>query len=336
MLSCTNERRGDDSWGFFDPAESKIYKGLGGISGGVHEFIECESGFGHTRKGTTGEITIPNAHPFDIGNIIGAHNGMVFNHDELNTKYNREHAVDSMHIFSHLHEGKNLDEIRGYGSIQWVEKDSPNNIYLCRVTSEAELAIAAIEDDDSKTVGVVWSSDTNHLKAALKVSGVKFSEYKVEVGVVYLVQKGNLYKTDKTHSFSNRWTSEMNLDWRQGRLDVYTPSTDYQSWLSQRRGQTRHERKGILSDEDRNFWKQIRLAKTGEEKEESRSTKSVAVFEDTLVDIPDSIKESSIDWHRLIRHGGSEYSMKHEGWVSFDAKVGKFKVGTVGTGPTYL
>lgn len=343
MLALGNERRGDDSWGFYDSMGTKVIKGLGAMSASVHEFVDFEAGFGHTRRGTTGAITVPNAHPFEIGNIIGAHNGIIFNHEELNSKYNRDHQVDSMHIFSHLNEGKGLEELRGYGAIQWIEKDSPKDIYVCKVSSEGELSIAAIENESGKTVGVVWSSDGNHLKAALKVAGVRYTEFKVETGVVYLAQGGNLYKTERKLGFADRFTSEIGRDWRQGMISSDNSVSSYESWLSNRRGQTQLSNEGDKSDsgslfEEESLWHELHAAKNWEKEEEeviesavesfsNQDTRSLVVVNDNAISIPPVLKDSDVDFKTMVQTGRSEFSFLIGDWVSFDKKRGQFFVG---------
>ena len=38
---------------------------------------------GHTRLKTTGKISLDNAHPFHIGSVIGTHNGIIYNHEDI-------------------------------------------------------------------------------------------------------------------------------------------------------------------------------------------------------------------------------------------------------------
>lgn len=215
VLAFGNAKRGDDSWGFWNGSRNEVTRGLGSIEKGIHRVFNSKYGFGHTRKGTCGAITIPNAHPFEIGDIVGAHNGMIMNHSELNTKYKREHEVDSMHIFSHLNESRGLDDIRGYGAIEWMKKNSPGKIYLCRL-SGGDLSIRGIAGPDGKEVGIVWSSDDNHLKTALMASGFDSSEYQVEQNKVFLVEGGELFKTDKTLQLAERFSQESSYSWEDG------------------------------------------------------------------------------------------------------------------------
>ncbi len=268
MLSLGNEGRGDDSWGFYN--HNELIKGLGGISKSLYKFVKSEGGFGHTRRATTGSISVPNAHPFDIGSVIGAHNGIVFNHDELNKKYRRNHEVDSMHIFSHLSDGKDLEEIRAYGSIQWVDKEDVSKIKLCRL-SGGELGIAALENRKGGTIGVVWSSDEKHLAAALTCLGVKHSMFKVEMGMVYVVTNGKLHTTDRKLEFASRTYSETGVTWEGGYSGSRTyrshgghwssgvdedMSDQYKEWLKNRRGQSHVQ--SNLSNEQGKLWEDIR------------------------------------------------------------------------------
>lgn len=215
VLAFGNEKRGDDSWGFWDGNNSELVKGLGGIGKAIHQMFSVKHGFGHTRKATCGAKTVQNAHPFSIGNIVGAHNGMIMNHDELNNKYSRNHEVDSMHLFSHLNEGRPFDDIRGYGSIEWSEKDKPGRIYLCRL-SGGELSVRTVKKENANEGAIIWSSDDSHLKTSLSAAGLDSEEYIVEHGVVYYVENGEFHKTDKTLKLGERYTTEFSMDWRDG------------------------------------------------------------------------------------------------------------------------
>jgi hypothetical protein len=77
----------------------------------------------HTRQGTTGANTKPNAHPFRYKNTVGCHNGVLSNHFEIATKYNLPTpVVDSQVIFSALVDSDyNMDRVSEiHGSIAFV------------------------------------------------------------------------------------------------------------------------------------------------------------------------------------------------------------------------
>lgn len=191
-LSLLNDGRGGDSWGYYTPGKD-LQKGLNLASPQAFGLAKNEIVMGHTRKATTGAKTVPNAHPFDIGTIIGAHNGMIHNHDELNKKYERKFEVDSMHIFAHLSEGKEFKELKGYGSIEYVLKDDPAQVLLCRMRN-GDLSIAGIGTYEN-TQGIIWSSDKEHLDRAMKAAHLKGFEYEVKQDKVFAVIEGKLLET---------------------------------------------------------------------------------------------------------------------------------------------
>jgi hypothetical protein len=164
-LAIANRERGTDSLGFFG-SDGKISKSVGDpmlvlTDRPVAEYVEstCSSGWfiaGHTRYATTGKVNTVNAHPFQFGSIIGAHNGMVrFPHDR---KYN----VDSEYLFDQLsrHAGDYqaaLAEIDGYWGLSWHDGES---FYLQAHDNTICLAQAS---------NGVWyySSDPDHLGACM-------------------------------------------------------------------------------------------------------------------------------------------------------------------------
>jgi hypothetical protein len=213
FLADRNDARGGDSYGFFDM--ENVHKGLGDAGPAIHHVAGAKRFFGHTRKKTTGDVVAENSHPFTIGELVGCHNGMVYNHSELNAKYQRDFAVDSQHIFAHLSEGKDFSELEGYGTICWVDRRKPNRIYLCRMHN-GELAVFGIGKDTDVVRGVVWSSNKDHAEKAMTLAGITKDDwfaYKVEEGAIYYVEGGVLYKSDdKPINFtaSSRITGRLN------------------------------------------------------------------------------------------------------------------------------
>lgn len=196
VLATLNDERGGDAWGYYAHGMKDPIKGLGlfgDAKQSMRDLIQYNKLIGHTRYKTVGDSTIANAHPFRFGNIVGAHNGGVFNHDSLDRKYNRNFAVDSMHIFKHIEEGKwTLDDLTGYGTIHFIKDDEPNVIYIGRFAS-GDLAIARTK------YGWIWSSSSLHLKIALKIAGIVPTSkvYEPPASRLYKIHEDNIFRQTK-------------------------------------------------------------------------------------------------------------------------------------------
>ena len=146
-LAAANTRRGGHAWGAYTHlnGESELVKGVGPMSAvpGLSTLALAHTLMAHTRYATTGAVTEDNAHPFHVGHVVGAHNGMIYNHAAMATKYQRTACpVDSMHLFHHIDEGKAFDEFEGYGAIEFVRTDGNTDFVhvLGRRTRIAQVA----------------------------------------------------------------------------------------------------------------------------------------------------------------------------------------------------
>ena len=194
-----NELRGKDSWGLITTKPDGIHmvKGLGTIvKANAMAHLLSNQVLGHTRKATTGAVTEGNAHPFDMGRIIGSHNGMVSNHHSLQTKYNRTFEVDSQHLLAHINDNLPLSEISGYGIVTYIAKEKPNEVML-GVGKQGDLAVAGI-GTSAHTIGIVWSSTWTALEDAMFVSGVpKFFQIQIDQGKLYRVKDNDIFNAGK-------------------------------------------------------------------------------------------------------------------------------------------
>ena len=199
LLSTTNEERGEHAWGYAtSTAPAHIVKGIGPLTLNVpaSTLARHASSMVHTRYKTHGDVCVENSHPFVHGNIVGAHNGVIFNEWSLCTEYNREYAVDSRHIFEHIKCGLPASDLEGYGAIEYMDSDDPGAIFLCKML-DGELSIA------TTAKGVVWSSDRDDLERALQVAGVPVISFvKVKQGRIYRVWHGKIERTKQRFDLS--------------------------------------------------------------------------------------------------------------------------------------
>lgn len=102
-LMKANDKRGGHSTGYYDGND--FVKVLG-KSVGLHQQVrqlKTNKFIGHTRYSTHGARTIPNQHPFIYGDVIGAHNGVVYNYKDVGKEFScGETEVDSQMIFKVL------------------------------------------------------------------------------------------------------------------------------------------------------------------------------------------------------------------------------------------
>jgi len=193
-LAAIMQQRGDQAYGLFH--SGVIDKGVGAILESVPASgIASLSGFMHTRWATQGAIISENSHPFAMGDLVGAHNGIVSEHEILNATYGRSFAVDSMHIFQHILDELPLSTLKGYGAIQYFR----NGAYYVGRCNEGDLVVALTD------AGCIWASTAEAVDGAIKQAGLELVHYyKVEQGKLYRIEPDGMYTTDETFQMSER------------------------------------------------------------------------------------------------------------------------------------
>jgi glucosamine 6-phosphate synthetase-like amidotransferase/phosphosugar isomerase protein len=140
--------RGADAVGYAyrSPAGGlEIHKQRSGASALLEEVVLPETTtetLVHVRDYTKGHPRIEaNNHPIRHGAVVGVHNGIIFNDDELMAVHGFERAepemtVDSEAIFAlaEAHDGRAraLEELRGSMATAWLDERRPTTLFLAR------------------------------------------------------------------------------------------------------------------------------------------------------------------------------------------------------------
>jgi asparagine synthetase B (glutamine-hydrolysing) len=140
--------RGADAVGYAHRGESgsaQVTKLRGGASALLDELAvppETSQALIHVRDFTKGHPDVAaNNHPIRHGAVVGVHNGIIQNDDELLTRYRIERAepqmtVDSEAIFALMelreHDPRALSELRGAMAAAWLDDRDERTLFLAR------------------------------------------------------------------------------------------------------------------------------------------------------------------------------------------------------------
>jgi len=150
---------------------------------------------GHVRFATTGAKTKENAHPFVMGSVIGAHNGIIYNHKEIANKIGKNVQVDSEVIFGLLNKKKKYQEVfdllEGDYALSWIDNDY--KVLNLMHEDGRPLHIAYWK----KARCLFWASTAEILKAALQEAGLTIAIKELPVDKVYAFDTSNFWSTHK-------------------------------------------------------------------------------------------------------------------------------------------
>lgn len=173
ILGMYNTTRGTDSCGI--SINNKVTKGVDKVAN-FSNFIEnfnlgtssSHNNYtilAHTRnasqKNTKDDAEC--AHPFEIKNkrgktiLIGAHNGVIYNDDDLAKKYNvKQEKVDSKTLLSIIAKAKTddkmykvLEDYEGAAVLIWFYPEEPNSLYIWKGASKSYSTSTTFNEDRS-------------------------------------------------------------------------------------------------------------------------------------------------------------------------------------------
>jgi glucosamine 6-phosphate synthetase-like amidotransferase/phosphosugar isomerase protein len=149
----------------------------------------------HVRDYTKGHPRIEaNNHPIRHGAVVGVHNGIIFNDDELMEEHGFERAepemtVDSEAIFAlaeaHQAAPRALEQLRGSMATAWLDERRPGTVFLARGVGRPLWIGTAREE-------MLFASTKAALEVAEKFLGLKLRKREVAEGTLAVVRHGEL------------------------------------------------------------------------------------------------------------------------------------------------
>lgn len=141
---------------------------------------------GHNRHATQGKIDKEGAHPFLFSNIIGAHNGTVFQSYLKDFHEAKKYDIDSQIIFSQINHDPNLQYVwsnaKGAMALVWWDKRDS----CMHFVRNKERSLFYTMDD--KQTRIYWASEKWMLEVALSKNQQTYTEIKpFEVDTHYKV-----------------------------------------------------------------------------------------------------------------------------------------------------
>ncbi|MFL5919994.1 MAG: class II glutamine amidotransferase [Gaiellaceae bacterium] len=166
----------------------------------------------HVRDYTKGHPSVEaNNHPIRHGAVVGVHNGIILNDDELMAEHGFERAepemtVDSEAIFAlaEAHDGqpKALEQLRGSMATAWLDERRPGTLFLARGVGRP-LWLGTGRDE------MLFASTKAALEVAEKFLRLKLRKREVGEGTLAVVGNGEV--VDKVHFKPDRDFEERTL-----------------------------------------------------------------------------------------------------------------------------
>jgi glucosamine 6-phosphate synthetase-like amidotransferase/phosphosugar isomerase protein len=154
----------------------------------------------HVRDYTKGHPRIEaNNHPIRHGAVIGVHNGIIVNDEDLLERHGMERAepemtVDSEAIFALVDRfgasAHALDELRGSMATAWLDERKPGSLHLARGIGRP-LWIGSSRDE------VFFASTRQALEIVERYLGLRLRKREVGEGVIVELARGTIGRPDR-------------------------------------------------------------------------------------------------------------------------------------------
>lgn len=129
---------------------------------------------GHNRYATQGGISEETAHPFDFGEVVGAHNGTVLKYTLEKLHEAKNYEVDSQRIYSHLGQGNPITDVwevaDGAMALTWFNKTD----YKLRIIRNKDRPLYIAYSKDQKMFA--WASESWMLSVSADLAKVEIEE----------------------------------------------------------------------------------------------------------------------------------------------------------------
>ena len=235
LIAIDSEIRGNQSSGVATiGTNSMIYKTLDESSKFVKskhfrqalkELKDSNILLGHTRFATEGALIVDNAHPFQVGNTIGTHNGCVYNIDEMQKKLGKNCPVDSQLIFKSIDVNSDIQNaVKHFDSdfaLAYV-KDDINVLHLCREENRP-LYIGYWKDKQI----LFYASEEDFLEDAFVELDMDIETFPLETNTLYSY---DVTKFDKDGT--NRVKTEFEYESRFVSIVNYSKLNNYSTYTS--------------------------------------------------------------------------------------------------------
>jgi glucosamine--fructose-6-phosphate aminotransferase (isomerizing) len=149
----------------------------------------------HVRDYTKGHPTVPaNNHPVRHGPVVGVHNGIIVNDEEIFERHEIERdeptmSVDTEAIFAVVEEfgpwGETLEQLRGSMATAWVDERERGAVYLARGVGRPLWTGESSE-------GIFFASTEHALEVCERFLGLSFRKRELQEGTILTLESGRL------------------------------------------------------------------------------------------------------------------------------------------------